>query len=122
MPHPSAEASSVLQRPSGASMLAAANAPMVRGSSVSSDAAATARPHLPARISVAASAMEASEDEHAVSTLMAGPAAARNFERSGKDVDWDAVVAASAIEARNEEPAVYTLTAGPAAGCEKRRF
>lgn len=122
MPHPSAEASSVLQRPSGASMLAAASAPMVRGSSVSSAAAATARPHLPARISVAASAMEASEDEHAVSTLMAGPAAARNFEKARKGRGLGCGGGGQRNRSQDEEPTVDTLTAGPAAGCEKRRF
>ena len=76
-PHPSAPASSVLQRPSGASMLAAASMPMVRGSSVSSAAARSARAAFPARMRFAASETAASDDEHAVSMLMAGPAAER---------------------------------------------
>jgi hypothetical protein len=72
--HPSAAASSVLHRPSGASMPAAASAPMVRGSSVSSAAAVMARSQPPARIRVAANETEASDDEQAVSTVAAGPA------------------------------------------------
>lgn len=71
--HPSAEASSVLHRPSGASMDAAASMPMVWGSSVSSDAAAMARLALPPRRSDAARAIDAREEEQAVSMLMAGP-------------------------------------------------
>jgi hypothetical protein len=55
-------------------MAAAASAPIVRGSSVSSAAAAIARPQPPARISVPANATDDSDEEHAVSIVAAGPA------------------------------------------------
>lgn len=73
-PHPSAAASRVLQRPSGASMLAAASMPIVSGSSVSSAAVRMPRQHLPRRSISAIIDVPDSDDEQAVSMLMAGPA------------------------------------------------
>ncbi len=70
---PSAAESRVLQRPSGASMLAAASMPIVAGSNVHSTAVRTARPHTPRCSMLAIMEVPESEDEHAVSMLIAGP-------------------------------------------------
>ena len=71
--NPSAAESRVLQRPSGASMLAAASMPIVAGSSVHSAAARMARPHTPRCSMLAIIDVPESEDEQAVSILIAGP-------------------------------------------------
>ena len=55
-------------------MLAAASMPIVAGSSVHSTAARTARPHTPRCSMLAIMDVPESEDEHAVSMLIAGPA------------------------------------------------
>ena len=73
--HPSAAASSVLQRPSGASMLAAVSMPTVAGSRVSRAAVTRPRAAEPSSSSRAATLVAASEEEQAVSMEMAGPAA-----------------------------------------------
>lgn len=63
-----------MQRPSGASMEAAASMAMVAGSRVTSAAQASARPARPSRSAAAARAMADREEEHAVSMAIAGPA------------------------------------------------
>lgn len=72
--YPSAAESRVLQRPSGASMLAAASMPIVAGSSVLSAAVSTPRAHAPRCSMLAIIEVPDRDDEQAVSMLMAGPA------------------------------------------------
>lgn len=76
--HPSAAESSVLHRPSGASMEAAASMAMVAGSRVSS--AAVSRPRRQRSLRSMSHIIDApdSDDEQAVSMLRAGPARAEH--------------------------------------------
>ena len=71
--HPSAAASSVLHRPSGASMLAAVSIPMVLGSRVSRAAVITPLAALPPCSKRLVRAAADREDEQAVSMEIAGP-------------------------------------------------
>ncbi len=71
--HPSAAASRVLHRPSGANMRAAVSIPMVWGSKVRSAAAIIPCWQRPSRIMLHVIATAESEDEHAVSMLIDGP-------------------------------------------------
>lgn len=73
--YPSAEASSVLLRPSGDSIPAAVSILRVAGSSVSNAAVTIALEHLPWRSKEPAKDVADSVDEQAVSMLIAGPAA-----------------------------------------------
>ena len=72
--YPSAAASRVLQRPLGASMLAAVSMPMVAGSSVTRAAVTRQRPALPSFSSAHARLVADRDEEQAVSMDRAGPA------------------------------------------------
>ena len=72
--YPSAAESRVLQRPSGASILAAASMPIVAGSRVHSAAVNIPCAHVPRCSMPATIDVPDRDDEHAVSMLTAGPA------------------------------------------------
>eukprot|EP00951_Prasinocladus_malaysianus_P015667 scaffold120720_cov51-Prasinocladus_malaysianus.AAC.2 len=73
LPYPLAEASSVLQRPSGASMLATARLRMIRGQSKSRTPLAVAPATLRLRTPKTAASMATRDDEHAVLIVRLGP-------------------------------------------------
>ena len=71
--HPSADESRVLQRPSGASILAATSMPIVAGSRVSRAAVTMPRPQPPEWSIADVSLVAVREEEHAVSIANEGP-------------------------------------------------
>lgn len=95
--YPSAEASSVLHRPSGDSMLAAVNMFKVAGSKVNNAAVIMPLEHLPCWSMEAAKAVAESVEEHAVSMLIAGPVPPRKHVHKSKNV-WPMFAAPMGVQ------------------------